>query len=331
MLAQIKLQAETMAEHGTIIDKLDELVGLASLRTAAHDKFTGSQIENRRLASEPKTAYFCIAASFIAQRACHTAQAGALLLRHGFADQAFELWRTLFNLDALLQHLCDEDGDKEARANRYLSAAASEVQFLDDEARKLGADYATMVADSDLEGSYKDVCDLVAEFGKQIDKRDGWVAPGSKSDMENLAREAGIIYLYPLYQRAGKLHHGSPISTFVRSALGSVESWDALRHSTDGVPVQCLLTAYSLHRVVSTFCDATDEIPIYQDDRWFEQSESLLGEVNELLLARPDRKAHSVVPNDSGLASGMDDTKALKRLLEDEDVEHYLRMQGRTA
>ena len=78
MLAHINLQAKTMGEHGAIIDKLDELVGLASLRTVAHDKFTGSQIENRRLASEPKTAYFCISASFIAQRACHTAQAGAL-------------------------------------------------------------------------------------------------------------------------------------------------------------------------------------------------------------------------------------------------------------
>lgn len=249
MLAHINLQAKTMGEHGAIIDKLDELVGLASLRTVAHDKFTGSQIENRRLASEPKTAYFCIAASFIAQRACHTAQAGALLLRHGFADQAFELWRTLFNLDALIQHLRDED--KEARAERYLSAAASEGKFL-----------------------------------------------------------------------------SSPLGTFSRAAIGSVESWDVLGHSTEGVPVQCLLTGYLLHRVVSTFCDATDEIPIYEDDQWFEQSESLLGEVSELFLARPDRREVCVVPNDSGLAVDMDDPKALKRLLEDEDVEHYLRLQG---
>ena len=331
MLAHINLQAKTMAEHGTIIDKLDELVGLASLRTVAHDKFTGSQIENRRLASEPKTAYFCIAASFIAQRACHTAQAGALLLRHGFADQAFELWRSLFNLDALIQHLCDEEGDKEARAERYLSAAASEVKFLDDEAIRLEADYATMVADSYRNVKDEAVRKLVAEFGKQIDKKDGWITPGSKNDMESLAREAGIIGWYPLYQRAGKLHHGSPVSTFVRAAVGSVESWDVLGHSTEGVPVQCLLTAYLLHRVVSTFCDATDEIPICDDDQWFEQCEGLLGEVNELFLAGPDRKALSVVPNDSGMAPGMDDPKAFKRLLEDEDVEHYLKMQGRTA
>ena len=331
MLAHINLQAKTMAEHGAIIGKLDELVSLASLRTAAHDKFTGSQIENRRLASEPKTAYFCIAASFIAQRACHTAQAGALLLRHGFADQAFELWRTLFNLDALIQHLCDEEGDKEARAERYLSTAASEVKFLDDEAKELEADYATMVADSYLDVRDETVRKLVAEFGKRIDKKDGWVTPGSKSDIESLAREAGIIGWYPLYQRAGKLHHGSPVSTFVRAAIGSVESWDVLGHSTEGVPVQCLLTAYSLHRVVSTFCDATDEIPIYEDDQWFEQSESLLGEINDLFLARPDRREVCVVPNDSGLAVDMDDPKALKRLLEDEDVEHYLMMQGRTV
>lgn len=326
MLAHINLQAKTMGEHGAIIDKLDELVGLASLRTVAHDKFTGSQIENRRLATEPKTAYFCIAASFIAQRACHTAQAGALLLRHGFADQAFELWRTLFNLDALIQHLCDED--KEARAERYLSAAASEAKFLNDEAKELDADYATMVSDDQLDRMDELTRKLVAVFGGEIDKKDGWVTPGSKSGIKSLARAAGIIGWYPLYQRAGKLHHGSPISTFARAAFGAVESWDVLGHSTEGVPLQCLLTAYSLHRVVSTFCDATDEIPIYEDDQWFEQCEILLGEINELFLAGPDRREFSVVPNSSGLVPDMDDPKALKRLLEDEDVEHYLRFQG---
>ena len=35
-----------------------------------------------------------------------------------------------------------------------------------------------------------------------------------------------------------------------------------------------------------------------------------------------------LVPNDSGLLPGMDDPNAMKQLLEDEDVERYLRLQG---
>ena len=35
-----------------------------------------------------------------------------------------------------------------------------------------------------------------------------------------------------------------------------------------------------------------------------------------------------VVPNRSGLQPGMDDPGAMKQLLEDEDIEHYLRTQA---
>lgn len=140
MLAHIKLQDETMTDHCDIIDQLDELIGHTTLRIAAHDKFTESQIANRRVANEFKTAYFCITASFIAQRACHTAQANALLLRHGFADQAFERWRTRFNLELVLAHLCS--GDKEDRAERCLNATPVELDFLDGEAREFGMDFA---------------------------------------------------------------------------------------------------------------------------------------------------------------------------------------------
>ena len=39
------------------------------------------------------------------------------------------------------------------------------------------------------------------------------------------------------------------------------------------------------------------------------------------------KRKFRVIPNHSGLLPGMDDPKRMKQLLEDEDIEHYLRVQ----
>ena len=39
------------------------------------------------------------------------------------------------------------------------------------------------------------------------------------------------------------------------------------------------------------------------------------------------KREFRVIPNYSGLLPGMDDPKRMKQLLEDEDVEHYLKVQ----
>ncbi|MDE2785412.1 MAG: hypothetical protein OXL37_01975 [Chloroflexota bacterium] len=49
----------------------------------------------------------------------------------------------------------------------------------------------------------------------------------------------------------------------------------------------------------------------------------------EIKALEPDRAKFRVVPNHSELAPGMDDPKALKQLLDDEDVERYLRLRER--
>ena len=41
-----------------------------------------------------------------------------------------------------------------------------------------------------------------------------------------------------------------------------------------------------------------------------------------------DAEEFRVVPNRSGLQPGMDDPGAMKQLLDDEDIEHYLRAQA---
>ena len=40
-----------------------------------------------------------------------------------------------------------------------------------------------------------------------------------------------------------------------------------------------------------------------------------------------NRREFRVIPNHSGLLPGMDDPKKMKQLLEDEDIEHFLRVQ----
>ena len=39
------------------------------------------------------------------------------------------------------------------------------------------------------------------------------------------------------------------------------------------------------------------------------------------------KRKFRVIPNHSGLLPGMDDPKRMKQLLEDEDIEHYLKVQ----
>lgn len=54
------------------------------------------------------------------------------------------------------------------------------------------------------------------------------------------------------------------------------------------------------------------------------------GEVDDMqpVDSPADAEEFRVVPNRSGLQPGMDDPGAMKQLLEDEDIEHYLRAQA---
>ena len=88
MEAHEEMQKDTMATYGEVVDLLDEVVQISIDRTVWHHEFTESQVLQRR-SKEEYAGFYRLVASFFAQRACHTAQANALLLRHGFQDQAF--------------------------------------------------------------------------------------------------------------------------------------------------------------------------------------------------------------------------------------------------
>ena len=125
-----RLQRETITKYGEVIGLLDAVVEISSYRALRrHLEFTELQRRN----DEEYLGCYWYVASFIAQRACHTAEANALLLRHGFQDQAFELWRTLKNLHSQLENMIG--GEQERVAEKFLNFTATEMKYLDEEAK----------------------------------------------------------------------------------------------------------------------------------------------------------------------------------------------------
>ena len=244
-----------MGRHGEIIDLLDELVGINSKRTVLHDKHT-KFLYLRRTQTEQYGGYYRYVASFIAQRSCQTAQANALLLRHGFQDQAFELWRTMANLRDNLGSLFGEDPEKEAE--KFLDSTFAEMKFLDELAKKTGSTLGIM-----FDGTYHDrvnnlAMDLEKEYGRGILRKDGW-KKRSQSDPGHRVEEQLETELDFHYQIASKLQHGSPFSTMMGADFEMRPLRNPLEHNIEGVPLQCFLTGYVLHQTVSKFCSTTEE------------------------------------------------------------------------
>ena len=272
MEAQRKLQEETMSSYAEVVDLLDEVVVINSERTGLHHKFTELQALQRRN-QEEYGGYYRYVASFIAQRACHTAQANALLLRHGFQDQAFELWRTIVNLRDNLEGMIGEE--QETSAERFLNATAAEMRFLDEKAKKRGSILGRMFDDSDNQ-SIEDLADrMKIVYGNRILEKDGW------KNRNHLESEYKFEKLFQAeidhnYQLASKLQHGSPISTLIGADFEMRPLRNPLEHRIEGVPVQCMLTGYMLHSVVNMFCKTTEEIEDSIDDTLMKRSESAL-------------------------------------------------------
>ena len=277
MQAHRKLQAETMETYREIIDLLDEVVGINSQRTGLHHKNSELQWLERRTREEYH-GYYRRVASFLAQRACQTAQANALLLRHGFQDQAFELWRTMVNLQEQLEDLTGQDQEKESE--KFLNAAFSEMKFLDERAKESGSLLGRMFAEEYKDDINKLAEQLQTEYGGRILKRDGWKNP-NKSVTDGGFDKQFQAEIDHHYQLASKLQHGTPISTAIGADLEMRPLRDPLEHRTEGVPVQCILTGHMLHTIVSMFCTTTDEIEDDRDELLAERSRAAITEISK--------------------------------------------------
>ena len=277
MEAHRKLEEETTTTYGKVIDLLDEVVGINSRRTVLHHTFTEPQMLQRRI-QEEYGGYYRYVASFIAQRACHTAQANALLLRHGFQDQAFELWRTIVNLREQLDSMIG--GEQEKEAERFLSAATAEMRFLDKRAKKTGSILGRMFDDSDEDSISELAARMEIEYGKRILMRDGWKNP-NPAPTEYKIEEPLKAEIDHHYQLASKLQHGTPISTALGADFEMRPLRNPLEHKTEGVPVQCMLTGFMLHSIVTIFCSTTEEKKDTNDEVLMKRSELALRAISE--------------------------------------------------
>ena len=266
-----------MTTYGEIIDLLDKVVAVSSERTGRRHGFTESQILRRKNQEECR-GYFLYVASFIAQRACHTAQANALLLRHGFQDQAFELWRTLVNLHEQLESMIGDEQEKEAEI--FLSATAAEMKFLDKRAKKGGSGLGKMFDDTN-EGSIREIATgMEVEYGQGILKKDGWKNPNPTATEYTIGKKLKAEMDHH-YRLASKLQHGTPISTAIGADFEMRPLRNPLEHKTEGVPVQCMWTGFMLHSIVTMFCGTTEEKKDSRDELLMQRSVWALREMSK--------------------------------------------------
>ena len=282
-----RLLEETIQEYGTITEMLDEVVWLCSKRVIARTDFGLEEIKRRSASNPEKTYHYFSAASFIAQRGCHNAQANALLLRHGFADQAFELWRTLYNLFLVLYEM--SLGEKEKKAARFLDSMA--IEFANIQFGRDGHDEDLEVWKEAIDVKEKILTDLKGLHGERIVKRDGWTE--TSWDTKGLAHRAGVEDDYHLYQLASKLVHGTPLSVMQRAdwLYNAIPNPPPLAHDIGGVPYQILLTGDYAHRITDFYCTSTELRRPEGDDDWRNEVKGILHNLRyqclNLALSKP--------------------------------------------
>ena len=126
-------------EHSALLNLLDQIIALAFIRANMHFEYACEQFRNEQSADHPAddpTAHYLLAGYFLTERACYTAEAITCLLWHGYADAAYETWRTLHHIALNVGELSRDATDE--TAERYLSAALAEMHHNEGQIRKGG-------------------------------------------------------------------------------------------------------------------------------------------------------------------------------------------------
>ena len=147
---------------------------------------------------------------------------------------------------------------QEKRAEKYLSSVASEMIYLDREAKASGSTTGKMFDESRAGVLSSLASAMRTEYGDRILKRDGWKEP-DRSPSEYAFQDQLKAEMAHSYKLASKQVHGSPISTMIGADFDKEPMRTPLEHKTVGVPVQCLMTGWALHSIVTLFCSTTDE------------------------------------------------------------------------
>ena len=150
-------------------------------------------------------------------------------------------------------------GDKqEEEAGKFLNATVAEMKSLDEKAKESGSILGRLFDESG-EDRIRELADAISDMhGPGILKRDGWKNP-NLAETEHRISEQLQAEMDHEYRLASKLQHGTPISMLIGGDFELRPIRNPLEHKTVGVPVQCMLTGFMLHSIVTMFCETTAE------------------------------------------------------------------------
>ena len=208
MLSRMNMEIQVSEKHGEILSLLDRLADISFVRVRSHFEHAWRLSEKRKEIDPPEQNWggnFLIGANFLAERACYTAEAISCLLWHGFADAAYESWRTMYNLEVNIATM-GLTPDPEETAERYLSAALQ--NHYDHESKRASAGLTDPAESVDLDP----LIDRLKEEYPGINGRDGWIAEKKDRQPANRTKSAGMEFEYRWdYHLASKLAHGEAI------------------------------------------------------------------------------------------------------------------------
>ncbi len=280
MQARLEMFVKVSEAHGEMLRELDILNQIALVRIKLHDKYAWEQaLSEVEESKDSKTESYLIAGSFLAQRAWYTSGAISCLLWHGYADAAYESWRTLFNIAVVLSDILNSD-DPDKTAERYLDYSLAEFHYHE---REIAMDLETSsVGFGELDAA---LSLLENTYGKEITQADGWIKAKPARRMKNRAKLAGMLDLYCRdYQLASKSVHASALSMIKRPSVElKQDEIPAVEPSDKGVQHITMLTAILLDQVVDAFIYETRQVELPEEKKFREDFQKTLSGLGNLL------------------------------------------------
>ena len=288
MQARLRMLGEVTKEYGEMLEAFDRLTEIAYVRIRSHFRHTLAQVgEDKQvdMHQEGTNVPYLAAINYLAERACYTAEAIATLLWFGYADTAYESWRTMFNLQLNISDIQNSE-DPCGTAERYWSASFSELHFHEGKVSEAGL--SNSVDPQDLEAGMQS---LRREY-PGIEGLEGWIEEPENRRMGNRVELAGLLPEYSWdYNLAGKSMHGAALSSLKRPSVyfPGHGALPPVEQSPRGIEVPTLLAARSLYVVVERFIQCTSQEPLPEDTLWAQDAEATLQRLADLFGERLER------------------------------------------
>lgn len=244
-------QSEIQSIWGGALDKFEMLVSIArEVGNAVIDAIGHSMSEEIRFRSE--------ALALLYGRACQTANEILVLLSAGFPDGAHARWRSLHEINVVMQLIGDGDEDV---AERYLEHYGIDLFNEAKSAIEHGGNRLTAIQPSEFAEIATARDALILRYGENFGAPYGWAShllgkkANSFSDLEKLA---AADYIRPFYKSASANVHASARGTLFR--LGQPPDMGDLvtGASTYGLARPAVGAAHSLTLSAVTFAQASE-------------------------------------------------------------------------